>query len=179
MEFFHYDPYGQALSKLQRGHDRDLRDVRALVDSGLVDVKTLGARFREIEPLLTRYPAIDADSFRLVLSDFCDSAEADLRMISDETLAGLPGAGRVREGLADLAAGRQTVPALLIEVARTRLTRAGLLRPSEQASRVDAELVLYRLLRTQKGDAYTRYNALLRELVSFENALESRVRRAA
>src|ERR1035437_3780964 len=27
LDFFHYDPYGQALAKLQRRHDRDLRDV--------------------------------------------------------------------------------------------------------------------------------------------------------
>ena len=31
----------------------------------------------------------------------------------------------------------------------------------------EAELTLYRLLRKQPGDAYFRYNALLRELGSF------------
>src|SRR5580658_7148369 len=36
IEFFHYDPYGQALSKLQRGHERDLHDVRSMLKSGLV-----------------------------------------------------------------------------------------------------------------------------------------------
>src|SRR6266487_2918131 len=56
--FFHYDPYGQALSKLQRRHDRDLRDVRSMFQAGLVRVEELRARFNEIEPLLKRYPAI-------------------------------------------------------------------------------------------------------------------------
>src|ERR1022692_734829 len=35
VEFFHYDPYGQALAKLQRGHARDLRDVHSLLQDGL------------------------------------------------------------------------------------------------------------------------------------------------
>lgn len=100
-------------------------------------------------------------------------------MTKEELLAGLPGAAIVRQGLADLDAGRRTVPALLLEVGRDRLTRAGLLSPSVPTSQVDAELELYRLLRTEKGDAYSRYNALLREFVSFERALEARVRRAA
>ena len=39
---------------------------------------------------------------------------------------------------------------------------------------VDAELQLYRLLREEDGDAYSRYNALVRELVSFCQALEQR-----
>jgi hypothetical protein len=36
---------------------------------------------------------------------------------------------------------------------------------------------LYRLLHQQGGDAYSRYNALLRELISFEHALDCRQRR--
>lgn len=100
-------------------------------------------------------------------------------MTNEELLTGLPGAAIVRQGLADLDAGRRTVPALLLEVARGRLTRAGLLSRADRSSEQDAELELYRLLRTEKGDAYSRYNALLRELVSFERALEARVRRAA
>ena len=39
----------------------------------------------------------------------------------------------------------------------------------------DAELQLYRLLREEDGDAYSRYNALVRELVSFRQALEQRL----
>ena len=40
----------------------------------------------------------------------------------------------------------------------------------------DAELALYRRLREAGGDAYSRYNALLREVVSFESALDLRCR---
>jgi hypothetical protein len=33
------------------------------------------------------------------------------------------------------------------------------------------------LLKLERGDAYSRYNSLLRELVSFENALDRRIRK--
>jgi hypothetical protein len=62
--FHHYDLYAQALSKIERGHDRDLEDVKAMFDRGLVDRGLLLERFAEIEPALYRYPAIDPRSFR-------------------------------------------------------------------------------------------------------------------
>jgi hypothetical protein len=96
-------------------------------------------------------------------------------MTRDELLAGLPGEALVREGLADLESGRRTIAALLVSVARTRLSRAGLLGRAV-APREEPELELYRLLRHEGGDAYSRYNALIRELTSFEQALDRRVR---
>lgn len=60
----HFDPYSQALSKIERGFDLDLRDVRTLIDRGLVDPDRLRELFDEIEPALFRYPAIDAKGFR-------------------------------------------------------------------------------------------------------------------
>lgn len=62
--YYHYDPYGQALSKLQRGHERDLADARSFVRDGWVGLDELQARYTEIEPLLIRYPAIDPPEFR-------------------------------------------------------------------------------------------------------------------
>jgi hypothetical protein len=99
--------------------------------------------------------------------------------MSDEPLPGLPGESLVRQGLADVAAGRHTIEACLVEIARLRLTRAGLLRPTETTLDDEPERELYRLLREQGGDAYSRYNALLRELASFESALDGRLRRWA
>jgi hypothetical protein len=72
VKFFHYDPYGQTLAKLQRGHDRDARDVQAMLKSGLIRVGRLWEMFRQIEPQLIRYPAIDPASFRAVVQNFCD-----------------------------------------------------------------------------------------------------------
>ena len=64
MTFRHFDPVAQALSKLERGHDRDLDDVRAMLDRGLLDRGALRAAFDEIEAELYRFPAIDARAFR-------------------------------------------------------------------------------------------------------------------
>lgn len=71
VEFFHYDFYSQALAKLQRAHDRDLRDAHALVTRGFVQPRDLAARFRDIEPQLVRHPAIDPASFCSAVVDFC------------------------------------------------------------------------------------------------------------
>lgn len=70
--FFHYDPYGQALSKLQRRHDRDILDVRSLLREGLIQKNRLWEMFAEIEPQLVRYPAIDPASFRAAVVEFCN-----------------------------------------------------------------------------------------------------------
>ena len=62
--FLHYDLYSQALAKLERGHDRDLVDVREMLERGLVERDRLRGYFEEIEPELFRYPAVDPASFR-------------------------------------------------------------------------------------------------------------------
>ena len=73
LDFFHYDPYGQALSKLQRKHDRDLIDVEALVRHGLIERERLREMFIQIEADLIRYPAIDPASFRDAVIEFCNA----------------------------------------------------------------------------------------------------------
>jgi len=91
-----------------------------------------------------------------------------------DILSGLPGEALLREGLADVAAGRCTIPACLVAIGSPRLRRAGLLLVGVQGLQPDAELKLYELVRQAGGDAYSRYNALLRELVSLEQALDHR-----
>jgi hypothetical protein len=58
------DFYSQALSKIERGFDKDLDDVAAMLRDGLVEPERLRELFSEIEPGLVRYPAIDAEAFR-------------------------------------------------------------------------------------------------------------------
>jgi len=62
--FRHYDFYGQALSKIERGHARDLQDVRELRSRNLVDPPRLLTMFDLIEPDLIRYPAVDRRDLR-------------------------------------------------------------------------------------------------------------------
>lgn len=64
IEFFHYDFYGQALAKIERGHTTDLKDVRQMIDLGLVEPPRLLELFYRVEDKLYKYPAIDAESLR-------------------------------------------------------------------------------------------------------------------
>ena len=84
----------------------------------------------------------------------------------------------MREGLADFQSGRRSVPACLVGMALPRLRRIGLIPRTGPSLVPEPELELYRLLRCQAGDAYSRYNALVRELVSFEQALDRRFRKS-
>jgi hypothetical protein len=71
LDFFHYDPYSQTLSKLERGHSRDLADVDAMLRDGLVRKDLLLELFGQIEPALIRYPSLDPGSFREIVVNFC------------------------------------------------------------------------------------------------------------
>jgi hypothetical protein len=71
LDFFHYDFYAQALSKLERGHARDLSDVSAMLERGLITKNRLHELFQEIRPRLIRYPAIDEPSFSVAIEEFC------------------------------------------------------------------------------------------------------------
>jgi hypothetical protein len=61
---FHYELYAQALAKIERGHDADMRDVQEMIQRGLVEPKRLLELFSKIEDQLYKYPAIDGASFR-------------------------------------------------------------------------------------------------------------------
>jgi hypothetical protein len=82
----------------------------------------------------------------------------------------LPGEDLVRRGLDDLARGIESEAALLVSIGAPRLRSLGLDVPSPLPS---AEHRLYELLQNDDDDAaHSRYNALIRRLVSFERAAE-------
>jgi hypothetical protein len=60
----HFDLYSQALSKIERGFEHDLADVRSMLAAGLVEPSVLRTLYGAIEPDLYRYPAIDPPTFR-------------------------------------------------------------------------------------------------------------------
>jgi hypothetical protein len=83
-------------------------------------------------------------------------------------LNALPGGDLIEAGLADLARGVESEASLLVQIGRPRLRALGFdvdeLTPSP-------ELRLYQLLSATGPDsAHSRYNALVRRLVSFERA---------
>jgi hypothetical protein len=63
VDFFHYDFVSQALAKIERGHARDLDDVRAMLRLRLIDCAALRTSFEAIRPALIRFPAIEPDVF--------------------------------------------------------------------------------------------------------------------
>ena len=85
-------------------------------------------------------------------------------------LQGLPGNDLVREGLFDLSRGEESVPALLVSIGAPRLRRIGLVIP--RVFPFPEHLLYERLAMTDPDSAHSRYNALIRRLVSFENAAE-------
>jgi hypothetical protein len=82
----------------------------------------------------------------------------------------LPGGDLVERGMRDLEHGTVSVEALLVSIGAPRLRRAGVDVPKA----IDApEHRLYELLSSAGVDsAHSRYNALIRRLVSYERALE-------
>ncbi len=87
-----------------------------------------------------------------------------------EPLLALPGGELVRAGLDDLERGVESVEALVVAIGAPRLRRLGILVPAVPA---EPEQRLYALLAHGDADsAHSRYNALIRRLVSFERAAE-------
>ena len=64
ISFYHYDFYSQALSKVERGHAKDLEDVRAMIERNLVSPEKTLELFEAIQPRLHRFPAIDPKRLR-------------------------------------------------------------------------------------------------------------------
>lgn len=82
---------------------------------------------------------------------------------------GLPGGEIIDTGLANLAAGEESIESLLVSLAAPRLKREGVPVPREVFA--DAEVRLYRRLERTDGNlAHARYLAYLRQAVSFADA---------
>jgi hypothetical protein len=69
ISYYHFDPYAQALAKLERSHTQDLLDVQAMVRTGLVEPRRALEYFERIEPELYRYPAVDPRAFRRAVEE--------------------------------------------------------------------------------------------------------------
>ncbi len=83
---------------------------------------------------------------------------------------GLPGSDLVEQGLEDLGRGVLSAAALLVSIGAPKLRTLGVEVPDIGIA--DPERSLYDLLATAESDgAHSRYNALIRRLVSFERAL--------
>ncbi len=89
------------------------------------------------------------------------------KIVAQDTL---PGSDLIASGLEDLRRGTVSIPALLVSIGAPRLRRLGYQIPNPL---LDPEHRLYDLLHQADPDAaHSRYNALVRRLVSFERAAE-------
>lgn len=81
----------------------------------------------------------------------------------------LPGGDLVERGLDDLRRGVESIPALLVSIGAPRLRQLRVDLPASPLP--DPEHRLYHRLAAENPDsAHSRYNALIRKLVSFEHA---------
>jgi len=86
-------------------------------------------------------------------------------------LSPFPGGEFIRQGLDHLAQGLESEAALLVLIGAPRLRRLGF--DVREFSGGSPEHKLYELLSMSDPDsAHSRYNALIRRLVSFERAVE-------
>ncbi len=80
----------------------------------------------------------------------------------------LPGSDLAAVGLRDLADGRESIEALLVASFALRLARLGIPVPARGLEIPEPEHRLYALLASQNArSAHSRYNALVRRMVSF------------
>jgi len=83
----------------------------------------------------------------------------------------LPGNELIEKGIEDLSRGVESVASLLVSIGAPRLRRLGMAIPEMTID--SPEHRLYELLSQSDPDsAHSRYNALVRRLVSFERAAE-------
>lgn len=84
-------------------------------------------------------------------------------------MSSLPGQNLIVAGIEDLRSQRETVAALLVAIGAPKLRSLGLEIPTQLPA--NPEHRLYDLLASTEPDsAHSRYNALIRRLVSFERA---------
>jgi len=85
-------------------------------------------------------------------------------------MSSLPANDLIASGIEDLQSKRETVAALLVAIGAPKLRSLGLDVPQDLPS--NPEHRLYDLLSATESDsAHSKYNALIRKLVSFERAI--------
>src|SRR5436190_16234971 len=117
--------------------------------------------------------AVSSDRHRSIQKESRGFHQRQFQQVSENLENLLPGADLVREGLADLARGELSEPALLVLIGSPRLRRLGIAIPAVEQQSETFEHQLYDRLEARLGRAaHSYYNSLIRRLVSYEHALE-------
>lgn len=93
----------------------------------------------------------------------------------EEGFSGLPAEALIRQGLADLSAGQESVVSLLVQIGGPRLRDCGVPVPLLPDAENSDRRLYARLAATHGLEAHSQFNSLVRQLVSFERALERRI----
>jgi hypothetical protein len=110
-----------------------------------------------------------ADSVGLSPNWYCRVVAAQSQGVS---WTELPGGDLLAVGLEDLRRGVESVPSLLAQIGAPRLRQLAIDVPARGPDGPMPEHRLYELLAREHGDgAHSRYNALIRQLVSLTRAL--------
>jgi len=95
----------------------------------------------------------------------------EAQVVRYRAMTSLPANDLISTGILDLQNGRETIAALLVAIGAPKLRKLGINLPTTLPS--GPEHRLYDLLSLNGTDsAHSRYNALIRKLVSFQRALE-------
>ncbi len=99
-----------------------------------------------------------------------------IRADQKELLRDLPCGDTILKGIEDIHNEVISIESCLAAIASPRLVSAGLLEKIITLGSIDSEHTLYSLLASHGEQTHSAYNARLQELVSFENALDHRLR---
>jgi len=76
IDFYHYDPYAQLLSKIVRGFRKDMLDAEQFVNSGMVDPRRFLDLVKAIpDSAYARYPNLSRPSVRAAVDEFLSTIE--------------------------------------------------------------------------------------------------------
>jgi hypothetical protein len=78
ISFYHYDFTAQALAKLSRGFDRDIKDIEAMYKQKLFSLNDLRNSFEAITPEIIRFPSLNPDILRSRIEKFIELCENNL-----------------------------------------------------------------------------------------------------
>ncbi len=77
ISFYHYDFTAQALSKLSRSFDRDIKDVEAMYTQKLFSLEQLRDSLEAIAPELIRFPSLNPGLLRVRVEKFIEDCESN------------------------------------------------------------------------------------------------------
>lgn len=72
-DFYHFDFYTQAFSKIVCSHARDIADVENMLNDGLIAPSRLSDLYHEVADQILRYPRLDPQTVTARITDWCTS----------------------------------------------------------------------------------------------------------